>query len=195
MRESMGGVWLIGIVMSFVALFAAFIVYAISYTRAFNVKNQIINLIERSEGWTSSENGDSSFVGKSLKELNEITDDESVEFLAYRYIKASGYNTEALSNLNCGTGVTEGEHHNHAAFGRSMAGGYCVTMYCPEKTEVPGQSGIYTGTDSKVYYKVTTFITLEFLDLVMTIPVTGETRTLYYDQGDPNLKGENCFVK
>ena len=45
MRESIGGTWLISIVITFIALFAAFLAYAISYTKAFNAKNYIINLI------------------------------------------------------------------------------------------------------------------------------------------------------
>ena len=45
MRESMGGTWLFGIVIVFIALFASFLAYSISYTRAFNVKNEIINYI------------------------------------------------------------------------------------------------------------------------------------------------------
>ena len=51
MRESIGGTWLFGIVIVFIALFSAFLAYSISYTRAFNVKNEIINYIERNEGY------------------------------------------------------------------------------------------------------------------------------------------------
>ena len=45
MRESMGGTWLFGIVIVFIALFASFLAYSISYTRAFNVKNEIVVLV------------------------------------------------------------------------------------------------------------------------------------------------------
>ena len=54
MRESIGGAWLFGIVAVFIALFTAFLAYSISYTRAFNTKNEIINIIERKEGYTTS---------------------------------------------------------------------------------------------------------------------------------------------
>ena len=46
MRESIGGAWLFGIVIVFIFLFAAFLTYSISYTKAFNIKNEIINYIE-----------------------------------------------------------------------------------------------------------------------------------------------------
>ena len=47
MREAIGGTWLFGIVILFIALFSAFLAYSVSYTKAFNTKNEIINIIER----------------------------------------------------------------------------------------------------------------------------------------------------
>lgn len=193
MRESIGGTWLISIVITFIALFAAFLAYAISYTKAFNAKNYIINLIERSEGWTSSPNSDDPYIHMSRNDLKDYNDapaggTNSVELEAFRYVKDLGYNVEALNTLNC-AGVAG--HHDHTSFGGAMHGGYCVTMYCPDKQGGNGQP--ITGTDSKVYYKVTTFITLEFLNATVTIPVSGETRTLFHDHGDQNLK--NACIK
>ena len=52
MRESIGGAWLFGIVIVFIALFSAFLTYSVSYTKAFNAKNEIINIIEENEGFT-----------------------------------------------------------------------------------------------------------------------------------------------
>ena len=40
MRESIGGAWLFGIVIVFITLFASFLTYSISYTKAFNTKNK-----------------------------------------------------------------------------------------------------------------------------------------------------------
>lgn len=193
MRESIGGTWLISIVITFIALFAAFLAYAISYTKAFNVKNHIINLIERSEGWTASSDSDDAYIHMSREDLKDYSDangsgSNSVELEAFRYIKELGYNVEALDSLNCGSAPG---HHDHSAYYGHMHGGYCVTMYCPDKT---GGNGVAVeGTDSKVYYKVTTFITLEFLNATITIPVSGETRTLFHDNGDQNLK--NACIK
>ena len=47
MKEAMGGTWLTGLVIVFIFLFAGFLAYSISYTKAFRVKNEILNLIER----------------------------------------------------------------------------------------------------------------------------------------------------
>lgn len=100
MRESIGGTWIFGIVALFIALFSGFLAYSISYTKAFKAKNEIINLIERSEGFTGSKNGQ---LGKE--------DDMSVENQAYLLLKNLGYNT---SEINCGD------------YGTFFQGGYCV---------------------------------------------------------------------
>ena len=42
MKEAMGGTWLTGLVIVFIFLFAGFLAYSISYTKAFRVKNEII---------------------------------------------------------------------------------------------------------------------------------------------------------
>ncbi len=50
MREAIGGTWLFQIVIVFVLLFTGFMCLTINHTKAFNVKNNIINTIEREEG-------------------------------------------------------------------------------------------------------------------------------------------------
>ena len=55
MRESIGGAWLFGIVIVFIFFFSGFLAYSISYTKAFNVKNNIISFIEEYEGYTVGE--------------------------------------------------------------------------------------------------------------------------------------------
>ena len=94
MKEAMGGTWLTGLVIVFIFLFAGFLAYSISYTKAFRVKNEILNLIERNEGFTTSAN-----------DLNNITDDAlksdpSVEGKAFAYIKAMGYNYSVFDGTN-----------------------------------------------------------------------------------------------
>ena len=150
MRESMGGLWLFGIVITFIVLFVSFIAYSISYTRAFKVKNEIINYIERAEGFTQYD-GD----------VRQVTDDElrtmtnpPVEVQAYLQAKNVGYNYSLSEQVDCSIGD----------YGAMQAGGYCIKRFCPNNEN--GQ---------QIYYKVTTFITFK-------IPVTGETKTLYFDQ-------------
>ena len=49
MKDAMGGTWLTGLVILFLALFACFLAYSISYTKAFRTKNEIINIYYHDE--------------------------------------------------------------------------------------------------------------------------------------------------
>ena len=66
MRESVGNSTLLYLVVSFSAIIMLFFVGIISYSRAYGVKNRIIEIIEKENGW--SENAISS-VGESIKEM------------------------------------------------------------------------------------------------------------------------------
>lgn len=178
MRESIGGTWLLGFIITFVVLFASFLAYAISYTKAFNMKSEILNFIERGEGYTDSTNSD-------LENMSDaaLKEDLSVEAQAFSLIKKSGYNYKAASNVDC-------SRYGHTGEKALKVGGYCVTKYCPGMETVidpnTGNSMPVAGTDSKTYYKVTTFIAMKLpiLEVTMSIPVTGETRTLFFDQSN-----------
>lgn len=50
MREAIGGTWLLTIVLVFIVLFSSFLALSINYSKAFKVKNGIVNIIEKKEG-------------------------------------------------------------------------------------------------------------------------------------------------
>ncbi len=52
MRESIGGAWLFQIAIIFILLFTGYLALSVNYSRAFKVKNEIVSIIERSEGLT-----------------------------------------------------------------------------------------------------------------------------------------------
>lgn len=53
MRESIGGAWIFQLVIIFILLFTGFLCVAINYNKAFKVKNEVIDYVEREEGLTS----------------------------------------------------------------------------------------------------------------------------------------------
>lgn len=162
MRESIGGMWLFSIVITFIVLFVSFIAYSISYTRAFKVKNEIINYIERAEGFTTYD-GDLREVPLSELNILATNNEATVDVLAYLQIQNIGYNYSIASLVEC----------DELGYGEKQVGGYCLKKFCPENEN--GQ---------KVYYKVTTFIAFKIpvLNFVFKIPISGETKALYYDQ-------------
>ncbi len=52
MREAIGGTWITGLVITFMLIFVAFLAIAINYTKAFQMKNDVLTVIEEREGLT-----------------------------------------------------------------------------------------------------------------------------------------------
>ncbi len=163
MRESIGGAWLFGIVIVFIFFFSGFLAYSISYTKAFNVKNNIITYIEQYEGYSTSEERD-------LLSLDDESLGKSVEGMAFRLIKNTGYNYSGTKGIEC-----EGTQDGSTNYVKT--GGYCVVKYCPNGPDAD---------NSNVHYKITTFIALKLpiIDITVKIPISGETRTIYTDESN-----------
>lgn len=158
MREAIGGTWLMWIVLTFVVLFSAFLALAMNYTKAFKVKNEIINLIERNEGYTTS--GDNNVA-------NEAKD----------YLEKVGYNN-TVENIRCpdtlyptptDTTITD---EQKMVLTTAMADNYCVYPVQSERGEEGKQD---------VYYVVTTFVMIEvpLMWRTFSVPVSGETKRIF----------------
>ena len=78
MREAIGGTWLFNLVIFFVLLFAGYMCLSINYSKAFNVKDKIINEIERNGGIKNISNTDN-----TDETINNITS----------YLSEVGYRT------------------------------------------------------------------------------------------------------
>ena len=72
MKEAIGGTWLFQIVIVFILLFAGFLTFAINYTKAFKVKNEMVNIIERNQGFTSSTTNDFTTENEITNYLNTV---------------------------------------------------------------------------------------------------------------------------
>lgn len=111
MREAIGGTWLIGFVVLFIVLFSAYLAVSINYTKAFKVKNQIINVIEENEGFTTS-------VGLvSGKPDDQLKASSKTEDKIYYYLKSVGYATTKIDENRCPNGDM-------------YEGGYCIQKIC-----------------------------------------------------------------
>ena len=78
MKEAFGGTWIMGFVVLFIVLFSAYLAVSVNYTRAFKVKNKIVNIIEENQGFNS----------KTKERISE-------------YLKESGYNTTQIDSSRC----------------------------------------------------------------------------------------------
>jgi hypothetical protein len=54
MKDSIANVWLLGLVITFILLFSAYIAITVDYSQTFKLKNEVLNIIEKNKGMTSS---------------------------------------------------------------------------------------------------------------------------------------------
>ncbi len=159
MKDAFGGAFMINIMLIFLGIYISFIAVAVSYAKAFRVKNQIINYIQQYEGLTMEA---SNAIDNYLKEA------------AYYVNVSSGdacYATRTDSNLGSGCRTVEGSNPYQLRPREAMCTerGYCVRS-------VPVNSGANIGK----YYVITTYLQIQFpfFGLSFTVPITGETRLL-----------------
>ena len=177
MRESFGGAFLLSISITFIIVFSSFLAISINYSKAFTVKNEIINAIEDGQGWrqTSSPNVNASCTDETT----------STECQILKYLNKVGYNIKSTATKP----VYCPEEYNDR-YGRRKtinSGGYCIKRVCTRSGTGRLASGYNTGS---AYYQVTTFVRIEvpILWVGLNVPVTGQTMTLYYD----NARGIEC---
>ena len=159
MREAIGGTWLFQIVIVFILLFTGFMCLSINRSKAFRVKNQIIETIE-------------SYNGIDLnKEYEEGGTGAIVDIVSY--IKDNSYRT---------VGVSPGNEYK--CFNRDGKSTNTNPVFCIEAVSASDKSGIsddYKELTNMVYYRVVVFYQLDlpvFHDL-FNFRVVGATKTLY----------------
>ena len=108
MKEAIGGGWMLGFVAMFIVIFSAYLAISVNYTKAFKVKNKIINLIEENEGFTTS---DKIAVGNT--NINDLVSDYTTEAKVYKYLDQIGYSYDIST---CPDGFDT----------EAYPGGYCI---------------------------------------------------------------------
>lgn len=83
MREAIGGTWLFGLVITFIVFFASFLAISINYSKAFNVKNNVVDLISKYEG---NNNCARQEIGKYLKTDGYLVAGTCPKDEAYTYV-------------------------------------------------------------------------------------------------------------
>ena len=80
MKTSIGGAWIFQLVIVFMLLFVSFLVVSLNYSKTFRLQNEVVDIIERSEGLTDQISTD----GRS---------DGGIQLIA-NYLTYSGYNVK-----------------------------------------------------------------------------------------------------
>ena len=161
MREAIGGTWLFGLVITFIVFFASFLAVSINYSKAFNVKNNVVDLISKYEG-------------NNINARSHIAS----------YLRTTGY-------LVTGTCPKKGDNiggvesnYNYVGYnleGEKVNAGekayFCISCDSTDSNE----------TINKRFYRVIVFfkIDLPVVGNITTFRIKGETESIYYPSDDP----------
>ena len=167
MREAIGGTWLFNLVIFFVLLFAGYMCLSINYSKAFNVKDKIINELERNGGVKN-------FTSQNDLSLSNIS----------KYMREVGYRT---------TGKCETEIYDYgcnrdgvcSAISPNVNYSYCLKEVKANDTYKHSrpQEFIYIS-----YYKVKVFYQLDLpvIRSLFEFNIKGDTKLLYKTENRHN---------
>ncbi len=186
MKESIGGTWLFGIVVTFVVLFTSFISLSTNYSRCFRIKDEMIATIEHYNGINE----------KSISRINT-------------YLNGIGYGTTG----NCPDGNSPGEDgfatdgtwygfvkNNNSNFIASKENvNYCIQKvtivepYCVNDTSKEVSINGPIGHPRSAYYQVLVFFALDMpiLRSLFNVNISGET-SVVYNWNDDMLQEKWC---
>ena len=151
MRESIGGTWLGGIVIVFIVIFTSYLALSVNYSKAFKVKNGIIEIIEENEG---------------------LTDKAQTQIVSY--LNAAGYYVYGNCN-KVDPEYTDGEQ-NGVLTGYERQGSTNKYKYCVYERSISNDTLNRKYYRVTVFFK----FDIPLLDNVFTFPVTGETKAVYF---------------
>lgn len=149
MREAFGGTFMLKLGLVFLVIYISLMAAAINYSKAFRMKNQIINIIEHYQYSGSSDPND-----KAITEINN-------------YLKG-------VANTKPGEAVCKNasENTNNSNGYTYTEEGACI-IHMGMLDSVVGSSTRYY----KVVTFIT--ININFFDMDFNIPVSGETKVIY----------------
>ncbi len=196
MKNGIVNIWLLGLIVVFIALFSAFIIININYSRSFKIKNEVLTIIEKHKGVVTE---DKSKGGKSL-----ISDGQSITvnvntvqtinlYLMGSNYDAMGYCPTGEKGDYPGTwyGVSILRDGNKIANTFEPASRDKKYYYCFAKYTANKQVGRYKA----VYYRVRLFYKFEVpvLDNFLSVKVEGITDEVYDPQDTKEGINETDF--
>jgi len=162
MKDAIGGTWLFQIVIVFILLFTGFMCLSINRSKAFNVKDKIIQTIQTYNGIDLSGAGSSA--------MDEIVD----------YIKDNSYRTTGVKPPD---ETVNGSKVSYDCFKRDVTPTESKPVFCIAHMNVKNEVGVEESFElpDMSYYRVVVFYQLDlpvFHDL-FNFRVVGDTKLLY----------------
>lgn len=192
MKDSIANVWLLGIIISFILLFSAYIAITVDYSQTFKLKNEVLNIIEKNKGMTNRVGS----TGSDDKYRSKIKTSESIAInvgalqTINLYLAGNAYTAKGPCPDEAGVkwyGVKSLDYESSVASETAQKG--VDYYYCFAKFKT-GQANIKynnkSGTDSSIYYKVRLFYKMEFpvIQDFFEVKVEGITDEIYRPVND-----------
>ena len=152
MREAIGSAFIVNLILIFIGVISALVIGSISYSKAYKVKDRIVYIIEKHDGWNTAAEEE---VTKNLKSIGYKIDNGYRSKCESIYERRYGSSYDA-ANLVHGKNDGSGKYD-----------------YCVYKNHY--DSGIGD------YYSVTTFMHFDIplIGGLLEFPVNGETSVIY----------------
>ena len=162
MNESIGSALLFNLVLVFVIVLSGLFIGSLAYTKAFKVKNKIIEEIEKNGEYSSNP--------------EKAYDDAEGEIISWLNSKSdSGFGIGYRKNTNAGSRVSCPKYKDTTAINTISDYEYCIYMI---NTCVDSDNRNLKKDKCGLYYHVTTFMYVDFPIVdQFSIPVNGETMT------------------
>lgn len=182
MKQGIANIWLLGMIVVFIAMFAAYIITTINYSKSFKMKNEMLTIIEKHHGMTCN-NGVS---GKSIIDGSDVTVDVGAIQTINLYLRGTGYTqkgkcpSRATDNPGTWYGVkTLSETGQFSDFAEEITGSTADNKYywCFAKYDAQ----IRTRSYSSAYYKVRMFYGFDVpvLSTFLAVNVDGMTDEIF----------------
>lgn len=167
MKEAVGGTWLFGIVIVFIALFTCFVSVTTNYSRCYKLKDEVLMTIEHYHGINEN----------SVKTINE-------------YLKGIGYSStgECPNDGECWIGFNLSNSNINNSYAANN--NYCISKHpIISKNDDEITSGP-VGHPESAYYGVTIFFRLNWpiFQSFFNIGITGETSIIYLPKDYSEVK-------
>ena len=161
MREAIGGTWLFGLVITFIVFFASFLAVSINYSKAFNVKNNVVDLISKYEG-----------------------NNPCARYHIANYLRTTGYLVTGScpkKNDKINGVINPYNYIGYDQYGNKTSG---KAYFCISEDATDNSSNI-----NKNFYRVIVFfkINLPLFGDITTFRIKGETESIYYPSNSPLL--------
>lgn len=174
MKQSMGGITMLNIIIIFIVLVFAFVAGTISYYKAYKVNRQILNSIERYEGYNG---GAQSEADKALGSLGYNPAGSNSCAKTFNDNGVTGYLVEKGNTIGAGLSGLEDYTNNAIGTLEDKAYDYCVYIF----KDTDGRNATVKGnsilTNYYYSYGVVSYITIDLPIINNTLRIRVFTRT------------------